>query len=114
MTVTRFETNARMSQAVVHGDTIYLAGQVGDPAHDFAGQMQDVLGSIDRLLAQHGSDKTKILAATIYITDLANLGAMNAAWEAWMPKGCGPARATVKADLVAPEYIIEIAVIAAK
>ncbi len=114
MTVTRYGTNARMSQAVVHGDTIYLAGQVGEAGSDFAGQTGEVLASIDKLLAEAGSDKSKILSATIYLTDLANFATMNAAWEAWMPKGAAPARATVKADLVSPAYLIEISIVAAK
>jgi enamine deaminase RidA (YjgF/YER057c/UK114 family) len=112
--IKRFETGPRMSQAVVHGNTVYLAGQVADdPTADVTGQTRQVLASIDRLLAAAGSDKTRILSATIYLADIATFAQMNAAWDAWVPQGHTPARATVEARLAAPQYKVEIQVLAA-
>ena len=115
MSVTRLHTGPRMSQAVVHGDTVYLAGQVADRAKSGSVREQttEILATIDRLLAEAGSDKTKILAATIYLADIATFAEMNAAWEAWVPAGHAPARATVEAKLAAPDYRVEIVCVAA-
>jgi enamine deaminase RidA (YjgF/YER057c/UK114 family) len=114
MTVTRYETGPRMSQAVVHGDTIYLAGQVGTPDAPVADQTRQVLAAIDRLLAQAGSDKTRILSATVWLADMADYAAMNAAWDAWVAPGHAPARATGESRLAAPGYRVEIIIVAAK
>ena len=105
-----------MSQAVVHGDTVYLAGQVADQAKggSVGEQTTEILAAIDRLLAEAGSDKTKILSATIYLADIATFAEMNAVWDAWVPAGHAPARATVEARLAAPAYTVEIACIAAR
>jgi enamine deaminase RidA (YjgF/YER057c/UK114 family) len=112
--IKRLETGLRMSQAVVHGNTIYLAGQVAeDPSADVAGQTRQILASIDRLLAAAGSDKTRILSATIYLADIGTFAQMNSAWDPWVPAGHTPARATVEARLAAPHYKVEIQVIAA-
>ena len=112
--IKRLETGPRMSQAVVHGNTVYLAGQVAeDTSADVAGQTRQVLASIDRLLAAAGSDKTRILAATVYLADIATFAQMNSAWDAWAPTGHTPARATVEAALATPAYKVEIVVIAA-
>jgi enamine deaminase RidA (YjgF/YER057c/UK114 family) len=112
--IKRLETGLRMSQAVVHGNTIYLAGQVAeDPSADVVGQTRQILASIDRLLAAAGSDKTRILSATIYLADIGTFAQMNSAWDAWVPAGHTPARATVEARLAAPHYKVEIQVIAA-
>jgi enamine deaminase RidA (YjgF/YER057c/UK114 family) len=112
--IKRLETGLRMSQAVVHGNTIYLAGQVAeDPSADVAGQTRQILANIDRLLAAAGSDKTRILSATIYLADIGTFAQMNSAWDAWVPAGHTPARATVEARLAAPHYKVEIQVIAA-
>ncbi len=116
MSIERIGVGPRMAQAVVHGQTIYLAGQV---AHKTAGagvgeQTQEILGSIDRLLAEAGSDKTQLLSAMIYLTDMKAFAEMNAAWEAWVAKGATPARATVEAKLAAPAYHVEIVCVAAK
>jgi enamine deaminase RidA (YjgF/YER057c/UK114 family) len=116
MTIQRFETGPRMSQVVVHGNTVYLAGVV---AHKAAGesvtkQTQEVLSIIDSHLAKAGSDKSKLLTATIYITDMKNFAEMNAVWDGWVSPGNTPARATVEAKLAAPQYGVEIMVIAAK
>lgn len=114
MTITRYATGPRMSQAVAHGDTVYLAGQVGTPGAPVAEQTREVLASIDRLLAEAGSDKTRILSATIWLADMADFAAMNAEWDAWVPAGHAPARATGEARLAAPGYKVEIIVVAAR
>ena len=112
--IKRIEVGPRMAQAVVHGNTVYLAGQVADdPSADVAGQTRQVLASIDRLLAATGSDKTRILSATIYLVDIGTFAQMNSEWDAWVPRGHTPARATVEAKLAAPQYKVEIQVVAA-
>ena len=115
MTIARFHAGPRMSQAVVHGATVYLAGQVADQAKgkSVGDQTSEILTRIDGLLAEVGSDKTKILSATIYLADIATFAEMNAIWDAWVPPGHTPARATVEARLAAPAYTVEIACIAA-
>ncbi|MBS0375368.1 MAG: RidA family protein [Proteobacteria bacterium] len=113
--IQRLEVGPRMSQAVVHGNTVYLAGQVADDTKaDVAGQTRQVLATIDRLLAAAGTDKTKLLAATIYLSDIATFAQMNAVWDAWVAAGNTPARATVQAALATPAYKVEIVVIAAR
>ena len=116
MTITRFHSGPRMSQAVIHGDTVYLAGQVADEAKgkSVGEQTRDVLAAVDRLLAEAGSEKSKILSATVYLADIATFAEMNAKWDAWVPSGSAPARATVEAKLAAPAYAVEIACIAAR
>jgi enamine deaminase RidA (YjgF/YER057c/UK114 family) len=112
--IQRLHLGARMSQAVIHGDTVYLAGQVAaDPTKDVPGQTREVLDAIDRLLAEAGSDKTRILSATIYLADIGTFAQMNSVWDAWVAQGHTPARATVEAKLAAPAYKVEIQVIAA-
>ena len=115
MSIQRFRIGPRMSQAVVHGDTVYLAGQVAeDTTANVQGQTEQILKQIDELLALAGSDKSKLLSATIYLSDMAHFGAMNAAWEAWVDPANPPARATVEAQLAAPKYQVEVSIIAAK
>ena len=116
MSIQRFGVGPRMSQAVVHGDTVYLAGQVANNAagKSVSEQTKDILATIDRLLAEAGSDKTQLLSATIYLTDIGTFAEMNAVWDAWVAKGATPARATVEAKLAAPQFTVEIACIAAK
>ena len=113
--ITRLHVGPRMSQAVVHGATIYLAGQVADQAKgkSVSEQTKEILATIDRLLAEAGSDKTKILSTTIYLADIATFAEMNAVWDAWVAAGHAPARATVEAKLAQPVYTVEIACIAA-
>ena len=112
--IKRIESGPRLSQAVVHGNTVYIAGQVAtDASADLAGQTRQVLASIDRLLAVAGTDKSRILSATIYLADIGAFGAMNVVWEAWVPAGATPARATVEARLATPAYLVEIVVTAA-
>jgi enamine deaminase RidA (YjgF/YER057c/UK114 family) len=114
MDVERFHVGKRLSDMVVHGETIYLAGQVADDlSADITTQARQVLANIDTLLAEVGSDKTKILSVTIYLPDMNDFGAMNAVWEGWVPAGQTPARATVQAKLAATGYKIEIQVVAA-
>lgn len=114
MTIQRLGAGPRMSQAVIHGDTIYLAGQVGAPGQGVPEQTAAVLASIDDLLAQCGSDKSKILSATIWLADMADFGAMNAVWDKWVSPGNAPARATGEAKLATPDYKVEIIVVAAR
>ncbi len=112
--IRRLHPGTRMCQAVVHGHTVYLAGQVAsDTTADVAGQTRQVLASIDALLAEAGSDKTRILAATIYLADITTFAEMNYAWDAGLAREHPPARATVEARLAAPGYKVEIQVIAA-
>ena len=114
MTIKRFHVGPRMSEMAVHGDTIYLAGQVaGDPTQDITGQTREVLAAIDTLLGEVGSDKSRILSTTIYIADMADFPAMNAVWDAWVAPGATPPRATVKAALAKPAYKVEMQIIAA-
>jgi enamine deaminase RidA (YjgF/YER057c/UK114 family) len=116
MTIQRFDPGPRMSQAVVHGDTVYLAGIVASNAggQSVTKQTQDILSIIDGHLAKAGSDKSKLLSATIYITDMKNFAEMNAVWDGWVSAGNTPARATVEVKLASPQYSVEIMVIAAK
>ena len=116
MTIQRFDTGPRMSQAVVHGDTIYLAGVVANSAagKSVTEQTKEVLSIIDGHLAKAGSDKSKLLSATIYLTDMDTFAEMNAVWDGWVAPGNTPARATVQARLAAPRYNVEIMVIAAR
>jgi len=114
MTIQRHHVGKRLANMVVYAGTIYLAGQVADDlSADITTQSKQVLAQIDRLLAEVGSDKTKLLSATIYLPDMNDFAAMNAVWEAWVPSGQTPARATVQAKLAAPGYKIEIQAIAA-
>ncbi len=116
VSVTRLHSGPRTSQTVIHGDTIYLAGQVADRAKgkSVGEQTKDVLAIINRLLAEEGSGKTKILSATVYLADIDAFAEMNAERDVWVPAGQAPARATVEARLAAAAYGVEIACIAAK
>lgn len=113
MTIKRIQSGPRMSQAVVHGNTVYLAGQVAAPGESVANQTKAVLASIEALLAEVGSDKSKILQATIWLADMADFAEMNSVWDAWVGGQNAPARATGEAKLAAPDYKVEIIVIAA-
>mgnify|MGYP001552167376 CR=1 FL=1 len=110
----RFDVNPRMSEIAVHNGVAYLAGQVAsDPGLDAQGQTADVLGQIDALLARAGTDKSRILMAQIFLADVADFAAMNAAWDAWVAQGSAPPRATVEARLAKPGWKVEIVVKAA-
>lgn len=115
MSIKRIETGPRMSKAVIHGDTVYLAGIVADDNSKDAGeQTRQILAEIDRLLALAGSDKSKLLKANIWLSTMADFAAMNAKWDAWVSPGNTPARATVEAKLATPAYKVEIMVVAAR
>ena len=114
MTIQRFNTGKRLSEAVVHGNTVYLAGEVpDDTSKDIGGQTEQVLAKIERLLKQVGSDKSKLLSAQIFLPDMKDFAAMNAVWEKWVVAGQTPARATIEAKLANPAYKVEIMAIAA-
>jgi len=114
MAIERIESGPRMSQAVIHGDTVYLAGQVGAPGQSVTVQTQAVLASVEKLLAQAGSDKSKILSATIWLADMADFAEMNAVWDKWVDGKDAPARATGEAKLATPDYKVEVIIVAAR
>jgi len=116
MSIQRHDVGARMSKAVVHGNTVYLAGIVADApkGKSVTEQTKSILAQIDQFLATAGTDKTKLLSANIWITDMANFAEMNAVWDAWVAQGHTPARATVEAKLATPAHKVEIMVVAAK
>ncbi len=116
MSIKRKHMGPRMSQIVVRGDTVYLAGQVASdkPGAPIAEQTQNILDKIDAYLAEAGTDKSKLLTATIWITDMADFAGMNAVWDAWVDSANPPCRACVEARLAAPDYIVEIMAVAAK
>src|SRR5690606_15458801 len=114
MSIKRIEVGSRLSAAVVFNGVVYLAGQVPtDTSLDIEGQTRQVLDAIDALLAQAGTNKTRLLTAQIYLADLADFKGMNAQWEKWVSPGNTPARATVQAKLVDPGFKIEIVATAA-
>lgn len=115
MSIRRIETGERMSQTVVHGNTVYTAGQVARsaPGASVTDQTTVILAQIDQLLSEAGADKSKLLSATIWISDMATFNEMNAVWDAWVSPGNTPARACVEATLASPDFTVEIAVIAA-
>src|ERR1700687_3506373 len=116
MTIQRHDTAPRMSKVVLHGDTVYLAGILADnpKGKSVAEQTKSILSQIDGFLAKAGTDKSKLLSANIWITDMANFAEMNAVWDAWVSPGNTPARATVEAKLASSDYKVEIMVVAAK
>ena len=116
MSIQRIGVGPRMSKAVVHGTTVYLAGQVADKAagKSVGEQTADILGIIDGLLAEAGTDKSKLLMVNIWLTDISTFAEMNAVWDKWVDGKDAPARATGEAKLAAPEYKVEIIVIAAR
>jgi len=115
MEITRIAPGPRMSGAVVHGDTIYLAGHVcSDPDLGVGGQTAEILKRIEERLVQAGSEKSKILSVTIWLTDISKFDEMNAVYDAWVDKANPPARATTEAKLASPNYLVEITAIAAR
>ncbi len=113
-TLTRFHVGARLSEIAVHNGTVYLAGQVpDDPSADMRGQTAQVLGMVERLLVEAGSDKSRILMAQIFLPDIGDIAALNEVWDAWIPVGHTPPRATVQAALAKAGWKIEIVVTAA-
>ncbi|MGB4827663.1 MAG: RidA family protein [Paracoccaceae bacterium] len=111
--IKRIGTGARMSEAVCYNGIVWLAGQVGKPGDSVADQTRSCLAEVDRILAEAGTDKTRILSAQIWMADMANFAEMNAVWDAWVPKGNTPARATGEARLATPAYLVEVIVTAA-
>ena len=114
--IERIDTGQRMSQVVINGDTVYLAGQVAfdAPGASVADQTKDVLKRIDNLISQAGTDKSKLLSATIWLTDINDFDELNSVWDAWVSPGNAPARACVESALAAPQFNVEIGIIAAK
>ncbi len=114
MSITRNHTRARMSQIVIHGNTVYLAGQVAsDSSANISVQTEQVLKTIDQLLAEAGSDNSNLLSAQIWLANIGQFAEMNQVWDAWVPEGQAPARVCIEARLAAPEYLVEIGIIAA-
>ncbi|MBB1491413.1 RidA family protein [Paracoccus sp. MC1854] len=111
--IKRIECGPRMSMAVVHNGVVYLAGQVDNPGDSVTEQTREVLAQVDRLLAEAGTDKTRILTAQIWLADMADFAEMNAVWDAWVPQGHCPARATGEAKLATPDYRVEAIITAA-
>lgn len=116
MNIRRIEVGPRMSQAVVHGDTVYTAGQVAldKPGASVTDQTRNILERLDALLAEAGSDKSKLLTATIWLADIDEFAEMNAVWDAWVAPGSTPCRACVESRLASPDYTVEIQVVAAR
>ncbi|GAB3241955.1 RidA family protein [Chitinimonas naiadis] len=115
MSIQRYHVGPRLSEIVVHNNTVYLAGQVAERTlkEGAKAQTEETLAMIDKLLGEVGSDKTKILSAQIWLADIADYDAMNEAWSAWVPQGHTPARATVESRLASPDYKVEIKIVAA-
>lgn len=113
-TITRQHTNKRMSQIVAHGDTVYLAGQVGDEHESVADQTRTALARVDALLKEAGSSRERLLQVTVWLADMADFEAMNEVWDAWVPEGHAPARACGEAKLGDPRLLVELLVCAAK
>ncbi|MFV0298614.1 MAG: RidA family protein [Hyphomicrobiaceae bacterium] len=114
MTITRIGSGPRMSQAVIHGDTVWLAGQVGTEGADIATQARAALASVDALLAEAGTDKSRILQVIVWLADMADFAAMNEVYDVWVDRENPPARATGEARLATPGYRVEFIVTAAR
>lgn len=115
MEIKRLHIGARLSEIAIHNGTIYLAGQIADDTSaDIVGQTREVLGHVDRLLAEAGGDKTCILSCQIYLADMALFAGMNEVWDDWVAAGHTPPRATVEARLANPACLVEIVVVAAE
>lgn len=111
--IKRIGVGARMSEAVAYNGIVWLAGQVGNPGESVTEQIKTCLAEVDRILAAAGTDKTRILSVQIWLADISTFGEMNAVWDAWVPAGNTPARATGEAKLATPEYKVEVIVTAA-
>jgi enamine deaminase RidA (YjgF/YER057c/UK114 family) len=112
--IERIQVGPRMSQAVVHGGLVFLAGQVDGDGPDVAGQTRNVLAKVDSLLQQAGSDRSRILSANVWLSDIGFFDAMNGIWERWIDPANPPARVTVEAKLAGPQFLVEIAVVASR
>lgn len=113
MQIQRHGTTRRYSDSVVHNGTVYLVEVPSNPDDDITAQTSNLLASIENLLTQAGSDKSRLLMTTIYLADMADYEAMNAVWDAWLPEGCAPTRACLQARLANPKYRVEMALTAA-
>ncbi len=114
MTIRRLQQEGRLSGAVVHGSTVYLAGQVADDTSlDAEGQTADILRQIDALLAEAGTDKSRLLSCQIFLSDMRHFDGMNRAWDAWLDRANKPARATFETRLADPCWFVEITGVAA-
>ncbi len=111
--INRLGTGARMSEAVCYNGIVWLAGQVGNPGESVTEQTRTCLAEVDRILAEAGTDKTRILSTQIWLADMTDFAEMNAVWDSWVPQGHTPARATGEAKLAAPGYLVEVIVTAA-
>jgi enamine deaminase RidA (YjgF/YER057c/UK114 family) len=115
MDIKRLHVGKTLSEAAIHNGTVYLAGQIAeDTTQNIMGQTREVLGHIDRLLAEAGSDKSRILMCQILLADIKDFDGMNAVWNEWVAAGNSPPRATVEAELAKPEWLVEIIVTAAQ
>jgi len=116
VTINRIDVGARLSKVVIHGDTVYLAGLTADKTagQSVGAQTQEILATIDGLLAKAGTDKSKLLQATIWLQDIRTVDEINKVWDAWVPQGCAPARACIEARLQSPAKMVEIRVTAAR
>jgi len=112
--IERHGTTRRYSDVVAHGATVYLVEVPQTLSADIAVQTREVLGGVEKLLAQAGSDKTRLLQTTIYLRDMADYAAMNAVWDAWVPEGTAPVRACIQARLADPDMRVEMVVVAAR
>ena len=114
MEIKRLHVGKRLSEIAIHNGTVYLAGQIAeDTTQDIVGQTREVLGHVDRLLAEVGSDKTRVLSTQIYIADMADFPGMNTVWDEWVVPGHTPPRATVEAKLANPACLVEVVIVAA-
>jgi enamine deaminase RidA (YjgF/YER057c/UK114 family) len=114
MDIKRFHVGKTLSEMAIYNGTVYLAGQIAeDTTQDIRGQTREILGHVDRLLAEAGSDKTRILMCQIFISDFKNFDGMNEVWNAWVVAAHSPPRATVEAKLAKPEWLLEIVITAA-
>ncbi|RYF00002.1 MAG: RidA family protein [Oxalobacteraceae bacterium] len=115
MEIKRLHVGKRLSEITIHNGTVYLAGQIAEhTSQDIVGQTREVLGHVDRLLAEAGSDKTRILSTQIYIADMADFPGMNTVWDEWVVAGNTPPRATVEAKLANPACLVEVVIVAAQ
>ena len=113
MTIKRIGVGERMSEAVVFNGMVFLSGQVGSPGKTTKEQTVEALAAIDQLLAKAGTDKSRIISATIWLADMVDFDMMNEVWDSWVVKGSAPTRATCQAQLASPLYRVEIIVTAA-
>ncbi len=115
MTIQRINTNQRLSQVVVHGGLIYISGQVAvqNRGKSITDQTTEILGAIEKYLAETGSDKNHMLSATVWLSDMSHYDEFNKVWDVWVPQGQAPSRACVEAKLVFPDFNVEVAVVAA-